>query len=840
MWLFKLRLRARIGLLGSLVVICSVVLGIVAYNQAVKIKLYASVNQRASALQFNVYRLSQSVESLSIMLKSDNLLPLVDSLSYVYSNLADSYVINSQSQTNELKQNFQKQIKELTPQIKAIEVNASIRNSLQDSLLHYLRKISSLTDNSVSEVQISVLNYSKSVKKYFEKPSPVVFAQIEIEAQRLKQQTSVLATTNQVAILGYMSIIQNLSEQILKADAEIGFEANQGLRSSLLSKITVLSASVNQLLVFVNSITLGSRNDAFSSIGISFIFLLLTLGLFIREIIHSVAHPLVHIRDYMLKLVMGRLPEPLYLKGAETDGVHDMADYLNRFVQSLKDKAAFADEIGKGKLDARYEPLSEDDILGNSLLEMEKSLQRAEHEDKKYKLDEQKRIWANEGVARFSEILRLNSHNLQMLADEIIRNLVQYLHAGLGGLYLKGEDDKLTYLELIAAFAYDRKKHLSHRVLLGEGLVGTCAIEKLTVFITDLPDDYIRIQSGLGESTPKSLLLVPLKLEDELLGVIELASFSVFNNQEVEFAKKIAESIASTISSVRINARTAELLAQSQKQAEEMAEQEEEMRQNIEEIQATQEESARREQQFQSVLSAFNHAIMVAELDINGVILTANERLLQHASVDRATFIGRNISDWISLEEKTPEWRAALNKASNGGVSSCLLPLRTNDNDEIWLECNLSPVLTTGGKVPKILMLLTDVSVQISTEKQLQQKKVDLESLSVLSMHCRQLSEKHVPICEILLSGQIEKANMHFCKLVSLTELELISRKITSLISGSALVPFENDLKQAFKGNNIKSNFELITSSGKSIAFTLFPMIGTKGDVARVVMFIES
>src|SRR5690606_36914717 len=162
----------------------------------------------------------------------------------------------------------------------------------------------------------------------------------------------------------------------------------------------------------------------------------------------------------------------------------------------------------------------------------------------------------------------------------------------------------------------------------GEGLAGQAWQEGDTIYLTDVPDNYIRITSGLGDSNPTCVLIVPLKVNDQIFGVVEVASFNEIRDYEVEFVQKIAESIASTISSVKINARTQRLLSESQEMTEQMRAQEEEMRQNMEELQATQEEMQRSQAETESTMLAINTSLAVADFETDGKISKINQNYL--------------------------------------------------------------------------------------------------------------------------------------------------------------------------------------------------------------------
>ena len=299
-------------------------------------------------------------------------------------------------------------------------------------------------------------------------------------------------------------------------------------------------------------------------------------------------------------------------------GEHEVAYVVREMIKltrSLRNIATFANHIGKGELDVEYTLLGENDVLGNSLFDMRKSLQNAEKEQSVRAKEEEQRNWGTAGLAKFAEILRRDNTNMEALTYNVISNLVKYLNINQGGIFVLNESDheEDRVLELKACYAFDRKKYSEKQIHPGDGLVGTCFLEGEPIYLTDVPERYINITSGLGKSNPRAVFICPLKVNDVNFGVLELASFRPFEPHHIEFVQKVSESIAATISSVRINIRTERLLEQSKYQAEEMANHEEELRQNMEEMQATQEEMRRREQEMNDTLAKFKEMHELSE-----------------------------------------------------------------------------------------------------------------------------------------------------------------------------------------------------------------------------------
>jgi GAF domain-containing protein len=359
------------------------------------------------------------------------------------------------------------------------------------------------------------------------------------------------------------------------------------------------------LAILITNLLVGIASFGIGHFGIRYIYwyipagylALLTGNLIFKKYVQK---PIKITTETLKKLVKGdlnvQIDEKYKLSNDET-GHMNLA--LDEMITNLKETAEFARQIGEGNLEHEIELLSESDHLRIALTEMKEKLKEAKKIQEEKRIDEEKRSWANEGLAKLNEILR-KQNDVEELSYQIISFLVNYIHANQGGIFIRNnEDPENITLDLKSFYAFNRRKYLKKSFELGEGLVGNCAIEKKRIYLTEIPDNYIRITSGLGGSNPRSLILIPMKLEEEVLGVIEIASFNKFEEHQIKFLEQASLSIASSLNMAETNKRTSELLAKTQQQAEEMSAQEEEMRQNMEELQATQEESSRKAEDFE-------------------------------------------------------------------------------------------------------------------------------------------------------------------------------------------------------------------------------------------------
>ncbi len=213
---------------------------------------------------------------------------------------------------------------------------------------------------------------------------------------------------------------------------------------------------------------------------------------------------------------------------------------------------------------------------------------------------EEKRNWIAKGVSEIGNLLRGEIND--KFYQHLVAALVNFMNINQAGFYTVEEDkgDEEKYIALKSCYAFDRNKFLTKKIKIGQGLIGQCYLEKEHIYLKEVPESYFSITSGLGDATPKCILISPLIYNGSVQGIIEIASFHELEQHEIDFIDTLSETLASFIASNKINLTTKNLLEQSQQQEEELRSQEEEMKQNMEEMQATQEELSRNKDELES------------------------------------------------------------------------------------------------------------------------------------------------------------------------------------------------------------------------------------------------
>src|SRR5688500_6899005 len=209
--------------------------------------------------------------------------------------------------------------------------------------------------------------------------------------------------------------------------------------------------------------------------------------------------------------------------------------------------------------------------------------------------------WLKTNLARISGLMQ-GQRDLRTVSRMIMSELTPTVSAQLGAFYMSdsgnGNGGGEATLRLIASYGYKKRKNLSNEFQLGEGLVGQAAVEKMPIVVKNAPDDYVKITSGLGEGEPVNIIDLPVLFEDQVLGVIELASFEPYSEIHLTFLEQLMETIGVVLNTLIANLRTEELLQQSQSLTQELQSQSEELQSRQEELKQS---NAELEEQAQSL-----------------------------------------------------------------------------------------------------------------------------------------------------------------------------------------------------------------------------------------------
>jgi CheY-like chemotaxis protein/signal transduction histidine kinase/HAMP domain-containing protein len=279
-----------------------------------------------------------------------------------------------------------------------------------------------------------------------------------------------------------------------------------------------------------------------------------------------------------------------------TDNVNQLAANLTTQVRAITEvttAVAAGDLSKKITVDAAGEVADLKDNVNEMIRNLKETTRKNNEQD-----------WLKTNLAKFTQLLQ-GQKDLKTVSKLVLSELAPLVNVQHGAFYIADENEeelpagKDPSMKLLATYAYKKRKSLSNRFEPGEGLVGQCAMERERILLTDVPNDYIAINSGLGEAEPLNIVVLPVLFEGNVKAVIELASFQQFDDIHLNFLDQLTESIGIVLNTLEANMRTERLLAQSQSQQEQLTETNEQLEEKAQSLEESEEKLKQQQKELQ-------------------------------------------------------------------------------------------------------------------------------------------------------------------------------------------------------------------------------------------------
>lgn len=556
-------------------------------------------------------------------------------------------------------------------------------------------------------------------------------------------------------------------------------------------------------------------------------FVLISIGVYLIQIL--IIRPLQEISYVAESIGKGDFNQKVDY--SQNNEVGSVAQAINGMVDKIKMATSFIKNIEEGNLSISYteqngqngQSLEKDSLVGALINMRDRMKTVAEEEDA--------RNWATEGLAKFGQILQTASDDTETLSYEIVSNVVEYVNANQGGIFIANdeEQDEEETLELVASYAFQRRRYIDKQVIIGEGLVGQAYKDSDTIYITDIPDNYVDITSGLGGAKPRSVLVIPLKLSDRVYGVMELASFNEFKAYEIAFLEKLSENIATNLNASRTNERTRRLLNESHRITEQMRKTEQELTFNLQMLSDTQQEMQKNQEALAAQSFAIKSTLITVELGMDQNILSANDLFLKAIKYREEELIGKSHRSLIpSGRVEETQFAKLWQDLNEGKPHYGEFKHIAKDGSEIWLKATYSPLKDKNGRPYKILKLAFDVT---------EEKRLRLDFKEQLDSFKRSSA-----VVEFSPGGKIIDANDNFLDLMGYKRDEIIGRDHTLIVpdderQAKSYLALWHKLKQ---GRYHIGEVKRVTKQGQIVWFqgSFNPILDLNGRPYKIIEFI--
>lgn len=308
---------------------------------------------------------------------------------------------------------------------------------------------------------------------------------------------------------------------------------------------------------------------------------------------------------------------------------------LPSIARGLRSVNVMMQYFGRGELHAiQRVPVGTKDEIGEVAVifqEMSQDLEEKQAAEQKYLEMQQNQVWVNSNLARVTELLH-GVNSLQQVSQMFISEFTPVLGALYGAIYLKQEYMDPDKLILMAAYGGQGELDPPPTFHIGEGLIGQVALDKRPISLNEAPEQYISVRSALGQAAPNHIRIYPAVFEDEVLAVLEFASFEGFSVVQEELLTGLADNLGIILNNINRRLRVEELLRESQALTEELQVQSEELQSQQEELRRSNE-----------------------SMEKQTVALKRSEELLQRQQEELEHFNTELIAKTRALEEQVQE-----------------------------------------------------------------------------------------------------------------------------------------------------------------------------------------
>ncbi len=543
-----------------------------------------------------------------------------------------------------------------------------------------------------------------------------------------------------------------------------------------------------------------------------------------------------NIRDRLQLLAKGIIPEKI---PTEEILQYEIESTVNQIIDNYNEIASITESLSKEKYNIEIKPLSPQDVVRNNLLALKNNLLKAQEERKKHEEEEKIRAWRNIGVEKFINLLSLRGRELKDWAFEVLKTSVDYVDGFQGGFFLLEQDLDTgeKYFNLLTCYAFNEEKIVRRRFHASVGIFAKIYKDPKLLYIEKIPEDYLIITTALGEVKPKSLALVPLLFNNELIGVIEIDFIKKVEQYKLDFLNEIANHISSSLSSWRVEQETKKLIERYEKQAKQLKEKEQLLKEKIEQLQKLSHDLNELSTEYKSFKKLIDNFALHAELDDKGKILYVNQKIanLYKKSIDY--FIGRNIREFSSFDLFDEQYKQKWQEILRGEVFKFTESIEIEDQ-KFWFNQYFIGVTLADGTLLKVIYIGIDITETKILERQLRsQIKEITQETRLLRREERKLRkereqfEKLKQYYDFLFSlydqisgfitvnpnRSITKVNKWFAEKLGYQTEELTNKYLSEIILLADKNKLESLWTQITAGEKAIEEFQFIRKDGNAI-----------------------